>query len=121
MRRTGPNILSHLVLGNDGPHLYRRQPMSQNWRQVIEERSLCKAIGGPWPPRGVIEAPTPLEWLPSAPVRTRNWRGKKRVLNASRCPAFGPTQTGAGGPAGRLPGDYHFRDGSRVVPATSRR
>jgi hypothetical protein len=45
MRRTGPNILSHLVLGNDDPLPLWATTMSQNWRQVIEERGLCKTIG----------------------------------------------------------------------------
>src|SRR2546421_9146216 len=48
-----PDILSHLVLGSAGPHPLSATTMSQNWRQIIEKRSLCKTIGGPWPSVGV--------------------------------------------------------------------
>src|SRR5437879_13368029 len=53
--RATPSFLNHaarvrtfcrtLCPGNDGAHPLSATTMSQNWRQVIEERSLCQVIG----------------------------------------------------------------------------
>ena len=60
------DILSHLVLGSAGPQPLSATTMSQNWRQIIEKRSLCKTIGGPGRLWASPKHTTPLERLQSA-------------------------------------------------------
>jgi len=45
MRRNGPNILSHLALGNDGPHLSIDDNYVADFAIGSRGHGLCKVIG----------------------------------------------------------------------------